>query len=131
MVMRSGEEIEWDRILVQAQRLHMTLPLKATMQYLHNVIHAPIPNDFLQHLNQLPISKQENKEYDTWNNSRFWPANVATMLAFYTRIANDTGRSPGFLDLLQYLRDLRELNYIWQIPFSFAWNIIKRFFKIK
>jgi len=131
MVLRSGEEIEWNRILVQAQRLHMILPIKAAMQYLHDVFHAPIPDDFLQHLDQLPISKQENKEYNTWNNSHFWPDNVATMLAFYPRIANDTGRSPGLLDLLRYLRDLRELDNIWQIPFSFAWNLLKRLFKIK
>ncbi len=131
MVLRSGEEIEWGRILVQAQRLHMVLPLKATMQYLHEVFHALIPDDFLQHLDQLPISKQDNKEYNTWNNSYFWPDYVVTTLAFYPRIANDTGRSPGLLDLLRYIRDLQELEYIWQIPFSLTWKFLKRLFKIK
>ncbi len=60
-----GGKLDWDRLLVQARRYHYTVLLRVALQYLHEVVDAPVPPALLQRMNEMPASRAERIVYKT------------------------------------------------------------------
>ncbi|MCP4399603.1 MAG: nucleotidyltransferase family protein [bacterium] len=53
-------EIDWQRLLIQAERLHMVLSMRMGLSYLHETFDAPIPLHILRRFKLLPVSSIEH-----------------------------------------------------------------------
>jgi hypothetical protein len=59
----SGNEIDWNRLVAQAESRHLTLPTKDALDYLHDKFKAPIPREVRQCLERIKTTKREQAEY--------------------------------------------------------------------
>jgi hypothetical protein len=121
-ILKYPVEIDWKRMIGQAEKSHLSLSLRTTLKYLIDRYNAPVPSDFMKNLTSLPVTEWEFKEYQTWIRQPY--ANVPVLWAYYPRIAKDTGRHSGLLGFIKYLQDYWELEHIWQVPPSFGWRIL-------
>lgn len=124
-ILNSRVEIDWDRMISQAKKHRMPLQLFDSMQYLQDCFNIPIPTKFFSSLKAIPITKQEKREYLIQNKFPYLSFYMPT-IAYYPRIAQDTGRQPGLIGYLKYWQTLMELDHIWQAPLSFLWSTMKR-----
>jgi hypothetical protein len=129
-ILNSGEAIDWHRLGQQASQRRLTLPLKDTLSYLEERFAAPIPSEFVDDLNQSPVSRMEVNEYRARTRRPGWSSYIPFLWAYYPRFALDTGRSPGWFGFLKYLQSFWELGHVWQVPFYASWRSLKRLFGI-
>lgn len=59
----SNSEIEWDRLISQAQKRYLVLPLREALDYLKSSMCAPIPTGVLQNLEKIPVRRIDRIEY--------------------------------------------------------------------
>lgn len=116
----SQTEIDWDRLLTQAQKRRLIVPLRHALSYLRGLLAAPIPLALLQGMQQLPVSRFEIMEYGSrgglselagpLHKLRFWYLR-------YARVASSgslKGRRIGFP---RYLQHVWNVDHLWQVPF--------------
>jgi hypothetical protein len=63
IVTRAEAEIDWDRLAGQAERHRLTLPLRAALRYLRDMLGLPIPGEALEQLQRARVSPAERWEY--------------------------------------------------------------------
>jgi len=51
-------EIDWGRLLLQAQKCRVTMPLRETVAYLRDKFDAPVSAEILKALQNTPVSKK-------------------------------------------------------------------------
>ena len=124
----AGSEVDWDRLVAQAQQRHLTLRLKSALCYLRDTLHAPIPPVILQRLQATRISRFERIDY------RLKTRRVGLSAILLNRWFITLRHTHGF-NLLQRLRALLaalrydwQVEHKWQLPF---YVIIKGLGKIK
>lgn len=72
------ETPSWERLLLQAQRRRLVLPLRKSLLYVRSLVRVPIPDEVLDFLHAVPVSNRELREY----NQRLRPAHTpAAVLA--------------------------------------------------
>ncbi|MHC4455090.1 MAG: nucleotidyltransferase family protein, partial [Planctomycetota bacterium] len=59
----TDSEIDWPRLIKQAKKSRLIIPIKEALNYLHEKFQAPIPNSIVENMNQLSISCTESLEY--------------------------------------------------------------------
>ncbi len=127
-ILNSGMAVDWNRMISLAQKCHLILPLQDTLQYLVDRFDAPIQSDLFSKLEYLPVSTEEIREYKAQKNRPY--ALVPYLWAYYPRISRDTGRPLGLFGFIKYLQDLWGLKYIWQVPISFGWRVLRKLLRI-
>ncbi len=73
---RAGAQIEWARLLTLAEKFRLNLRLALALNYLREQFQAPIPPDFLQALNRIPVSKRERQLYAALIAPPTWSAGI-------------------------------------------------------
>lgn len=108
----SAAEIDWERLLTQAQQTHFVKALSASLLELEKILDRTIPTAVLQQLSQLPLSQLELQEERVAKSQkktvfdRFWLR--------YCQYARTTDRFEllGFLRYLQYLWGVERLSAV-------------------
>ncbi|MFN8538872.1 MAG: nucleotidyltransferase family protein, partial [Thermomicrobiales bacterium] len=59
----SGDALDWASLVAEAERLHLVMPMRATLRYLRRRWHAPVPEWVLTHLRALPVAPTLRLEY--------------------------------------------------------------------
>jgi putative nucleotidyltransferase-like protein len=62
MIMKTSV-INWNRLIAQAQKRRLILPLRDTLDYLHHRLAARVPPEILQSLHNMQASRLERAEY--------------------------------------------------------------------
>jgi hypothetical protein len=77
LIIRTTPDLDWDRLLTQAERHHLVMSLLAVLRYIQNTLDEPLPPSVWQRLRSLPVSRQDRFEYSLktsrlllWR--RFW-----------------------------------------------------------
>jgi len=108
-------EIDWDRLITQARKRRMVLPLRETLRYLKTTVDAPVPLEILERIQSLPMSKSEQLEYRV---SIGPPTRWTAMLDLWcqhSRLAGDTmllNKLTGFPKFLRHIWG----KSLWKIP---------------
>jgi len=85
MILKSAN-IDWNRLLAQAQKCRLVFQLKVTMNYLCAKFRAPVPAEILGSIQQMSVSKSEVREYNyKIQNYRLKPLGFIPMLWFRYR----------------------------------------------
>lgn len=124
-------EFDWARLVHQAQNRQLTLPMRDTLTYLHNLLDAPIPSEVLISLQSTPTSKVERWFYHT----RLKPNDTLRMIPVLShwinslRVDCDGHLLHRFLQFSQYLQTLWSVKRQWQTPFYLVAKPIKRIYQ--
>lgn len=63
MVLSTSSGIDWDRVIAQAEKRRVVLPLRDSLNYLLHVVDAPVPADVLRNIQAMPVPRIEYMEY--------------------------------------------------------------------
>jgi hypothetical protein len=63
MILRTAP-IDWDRLVMLTDRLHMALPVSDGLHYLESVLDLPVPPGVLKQLARLKVTRMEKLDYD-------------------------------------------------------------------
>ena len=117
-VLQNSPQIDWDRLVEQARKRQLILPLKGALEYLRRLLNAPIPSSVMRRLPELPVTSRERIEYE----ARIQPYELLgpwTLLrstyVFYLRTAehrNVFARLLGFPRFLHHMSGLP----LWRLP---------------
>lgn len=122
----SHTEIDWDRFITQARERRLTVPLGAALNYLGDLLDAPIPAAVLRSMRQIPVSRIERMEYRVAERPPGWAGGLPR---HWFRYLHGSQRErgaclrPKLYDLPGFLRFLQRfwgLSHVWQIPFYSA-----------
>jgi len=106
--------IDWNRLIGQAEKRRLILPLMDTLNYLKEVFDAPIATGVLKRLQDVPVPRTERMEYKiAVSPPTQWRA-VLDLWCQHSRLAGNVGltrRITGFPNFLEN---------IWGIP---AWKL--------
>lgn len=112
--------VDWQRLLAQAQKHRLVLPVRETLQYTHDTLKAPIPSHFLQQLHALPVSKRERQEYKFKMDYTGWWGGLRTLWFSYKRQNSNSGDLQGIPGFLVFLKYRWQLQSVWEIPLDVA-----------
>ena len=67
-IIRSNE-LDWDRLLFQAQERRFTVYVRSALNYLVDKFEAAVPHDVLKEINARPVTSYEQREYKVFTQS--------------------------------------------------------------
>jgi len=132
MIIRSRRhEIDWSRLVQQARKRRLALPMIDTLSYLENLLGASIPSEVLTDLKKMPVSKLERAFYQI----RLGPNDTLKTLPVVWHWINSlwfdcVGQLPRRLfQFSRYLQSLWNIKQLWQVPFYLIAKPMKRIYQ--
>jgi hypothetical protein len=120
VIIRSRKfEIDWARLVHQAQKRQLTLPMRETLAYLVKLLDAPIPSRVVDSLQSTPTSKLERWFYHVRlgpNDTRKMPS-VLLHWINSLRIDCEGNLFQRLLQFSQYLQSIWSVKRLWHVPF--------------
>jgi hypothetical protein len=133
IILRSSRfKVDWSRLIEQAQKRHLTLPLKDTLSYLLNVFAAPVPPQILQSLESHPAVKQEQLLYQIRSGSNRSLYCLLGVWRWARRLRQDEGPPlhQRLIDWLSFLQIYWGKRHWWQLPPHFVLLVARRTLQI-
>lgn len=133
IIRTSQSEIDWDRLLAQAGKRRLILPLEDTLHYLHDLLSLPIPPGVLRRMRAMPVSRTERIENTV--RTRYPVFIVLVMKEWFCYLRNaqlvrGTMLHPQFIGFLRFLQHSMFLDHLWQVPLHGTFRFIRLFFKM-
>ena len=133
IIRTSQAEIDWDRLMAQASKRRMILPLEDTMRYLQDFLPLSIPPEALKQLRASPVSKTERMEHAI--RTRYPVFIVLVMKEWFCYLRNaqlvrGAKLHPQIIGFLKYLQHSLFLNHLWQVPFYATYRFIRLFLRM-
>jgi hypothetical protein len=125
MVLRTAEALDWPRLVDQARRLRLSLPLRDTLGYLRAALDGPVPPDVLNELAALPVSEAERKLYRLKISRRGLLGELPLFWQHYTWLSAQARRPATWGGFVAYLRLNWGLVEARQVP-GFVLNKARR-----
>jgi hypothetical protein len=63
VIKNKDSEIDWNRLITEAQEYRVILPLRNALNYMHEKLYAPVPVEVLKYMNDAQVSISERTEY--------------------------------------------------------------------
>ncbi len=115
---RQGE-LDWERLVSQARKRLLLLPLRDALHYLREALDAPIPDGLLRTMRALPVSALERLEHRIRLSPR-WGLGGMPLHFFhywrYARLSKDSTSGHGPIGLLAFLQQVWGLRRPSQVP---------------
>jgi hypothetical protein len=131
----SRSDIDWDRLIVQAEKRRLVLPIKETLSYLKNKFDASIPQVIIENLNKIPVSKMERLEYKTFTQPLFSLAGGSFLPGSWfaylrcSRLNDHSLLQPKFLGYPKFLQHFYGKDHIWQVFFYAGFKVFQRIWR--
>lgn len=118
IVRASHSEIDWDRLIAQARKRRLVLPVRDTLDYLRDELGAPIPRAVREGLDQTPVSRAEHAEYRRITRSPGVLGLLPAKWFRYRRSLWGAGHRMSLLELVGFLRYLQlfwDMDRLWRV----------------
>lgn len=119
-ILETTPQIDWNRLVEQARKRQLILPLTAALEYLRHLLNAPIPEEVPRRLKETPVSHGEPIEYA----ARVQPYELLgpvlllrSTYVFYLRSAGHLNRFSRLLGFPRYLHYMSGLP-LWRLPIN-------------
>jgi len=121
-------QIDWKRLINQARKRHLIIPVRRSLNYLQRVLNAPIPADVLKDARSASVSKRESTEFQL--RTRLPGLRTYLLRYWYAYLRYSRGIGSGQqcykrIHFLRYLQYFWGLEHEWQVPIHAASSIIK------
>ena len=133
IVKTSQSELDWDRLITQAEQRRLILPLGDALNYLRDVFDAPIPLAIPQSLQNMPTSQIERIEYEARTHS---PELVGPLRALwfhylrYSRLVGEASLQHKLIRFPTVLQHIWGADHLWQVPFYAIFKGMRRIWKM-
>jgi len=123
-------EVDWERLLSQARKRGLTLPMADTLGYLNDLLNAYIPVELIGELRRSPVSKLDSWFYQArlGNNDALRSVPIMWHWSDSLRLECRGGSFHRLSQFFLYLRSLWSVKYTWQIPFYLVGKPLKRIY---
>lgn len=124
-------EIDWARLVAQAEKRRLILPLRNALQYLRDLLDVPVPSAILAALHDAPVSTIERMEYQTVTHSFGRLGKLPTIWTRYARYShgaksgNLQPRLLGFLRYLQCFWNMEHWGHVLRRVVSRGWQKVR------
>ena len=125
----SAEKIDWERLLKKAQRHRISMPVKASLEYLKKTFAAPIPDELLQSLATVRTSKLERENYEAALNPLAPPTTTKILRLLYYDyrwLSSSTSSRFKLITFGQYLQAKWHIDHLWHVPLYMSFRMVKR-----
>jgi hypothetical protein len=130
MVLRtSHSELDWDRLIRQAERHRLILPLRSALSYLRDVLQAPIPPEALAEMQSAPVSRAEHAAYRFSTHRPGLFGGLPSVWFLYLRALRGTSGGKvrsAFLWLPTFFQHVWGVTHLWQMPFYLVYKGARR-----
>jgi hypothetical protein len=129
----SQNEIDWDLFVQQARRHHLSLLLHDCLEWLRNLVEAPIPSSVVKALHDLPVSGIERIGYQAAISPPAPPSTgkiLALLVYDYLWLTSSTNRRPRSFAFAKLVQSKWVLEHLWQVPFYLCFRALLRAFRI-
>jgi hypothetical protein len=118
IISTSQPEIDWNRLVGQARKRHLILPLRDTLSYLRDVIHTPIPSAVMQDIQSMPIARGERILYEAKSRPNAF-RNLCLLYLSHSQSLNKNNASlvHKLVQFPRFLQDTLELKGLWEVLF--------------
>lgn len=129
---RPDTVVDWTRFTELAVRHRLIQPVEQTLAYLHESMHAPVPEWVLQSLATTPTTRMERVENWIRSSPPEAEGTLAATLRWWPRVwwrhVSNVGLAPAILGLPGMLQDIWGLENVWAVPGQAArrvWRILR------
>ena len=119
VIRECGDELNWDRLFEQTEKRRLLLPVRETLLYVKEALHAPVPDALLQKMKHAPVSRLERMEFRTYTNP---PDGFLGWLPLFWFYYLRTAQSPSdgrlrarFLGFPRYLQRRWGMEHLWDV----------------
>jgi hypothetical protein len=129
LIIRSQRyRVDWARLVRQARRRHLTLPLQDTLGYLRQSMAAPIPIEVLRELQSAPTSRLERQFYRIRLGPNDALRTLPVLWHWLGSLRSECAGNPfrRLAQFLQYLQCLWGLSRKRDVPTHFTGRLIRR-----
>lgn len=114
-------EIDWNRLAVQAEKRHLILPLLDTLQYLRDTFEAPISPEIIRNLQAVCVPHRERMEYKiTVSPPTKWTA-ILDLWCQHSRLTGNTNTLRRIMKFPTFLQRIWGIS-LWKLPY---WGFLK------
>lgn len=130
-IMNSGADLDWNRLVAQAQKRRLVWPLKEALRYLRQTFDAPVPNAILEKIENSPASKMDRLEYryKTENHETKALGYLPIHWFHYLRLEDRAGAKYDLIAFARYLERLCGVNNLRQLAARAAFKRGERIWK--
>jgi putative nucleotidyltransferase-like protein len=116
VIRSAGEQLDWDRLVAEAERRRLTVAVTAALAYLGEEFGAPIPPVVLADLRAVPASRHERTAFRAACRPDSPLRTLRMAWDRYRRLRElDTGAPPPG-NFVSFARSFWGLDSIWQLP---------------
>jgi len=114
----SSAGVDWDRLVDQAERRRLILPVRHGLRYLHDRFEAPVPAAVLLRLEEIPVSRAERVEfrYKTENHKRKPLGNIPILWFDSSRLSGEKNLFRKLARFFGYVKHFWDVEHVWQLP---------------
>jgi len=114
----SQSDLDWDRLINQAKKHRLTLPLIDTLNYLRDTFDAPIPSSVLEGLRSITPSKMDFIEYRyrAQNHRKKLLGYIGILWFNYLRLKGNDSSENRLLGFIKHLQLWLGVTHLWQVP---------------
>lgn len=129
LMQSTNTEIQWQRLIQQAQERDLVAPVKHALHYLKDKLAAPIPGDVLQELRQTPIFIVDrlHYRYATSDRSKLLLGDFSVLLFHYVRLTKGHNWMKRLWGLPGYLKYVWNVESLGKLAMEFAARSTSRF----
>ncbi len=118
MIMRmSGSQIDWDRLVTEAQKYRVVLPLRNALRLVSEKFHAPVPSPILGYMQNIHVSNTERMEYKYAAKPLSGFTGAIKLWIQHSRLNEKRGLTYKLLRFPRFLQYTWGVDYLWQLPF--------------
>jgi hypothetical protein len=116
-ILNNAGRIDWGRLIVQAEKLRLILPMLDTLSYLKDVFRAPVEPEILRSLLDKPVLKVERIEYKIISVP---PTRWTAVLELWCQHFRLTGDADIIRKIMSFPKFLQKIWGIalWKLPFQ-------------
>ena len=116
LVRVAGPRVDWLRLVSQARRARVVLPVFASLSLLREVLDAPVPDETLRQLRAERPGAGEWLEQRVRESPRPRLGRLPDLLFRYRRLTAPGGSWTAQPGLVRYLQDAWGVRWAWQLP---------------
>ena len=134
MILNSSQtEIDWNRLISQAKKRRLILPLQKAIDYLFNNLNAGIPENIFETIQKITVTTQEYLEFKfkISNQKRKLLGNIPVLWFDSLRLSENMPPIHKLTGFVNYLKHFWDLESIWELILYVKQLSIKKVRSIK
>ena len=112
----AGDAIQWERLIDQTQRRHLTAPVVHVLGYIQDNLDAPLPAPAVERIRALPITAREQAEVGAATDTATLLGRLPALWYDYARVSPRSGGFRRVVGFPRYLQHAWHLDQLWQVP---------------